>query len=48
MQGAGVLWRYYPPQSIRIVGEGLFSKKFRTQKAEAGLKVMLYNKLMDR
>ena len=45
MPEAGVLRRYYPPQSIRILGEGLFSKKFRTQKAEAGLK---HNKLMDR
>ena len=34
MPEAGVLQRYYPPQSIRILGEGLFSKKFRTQKAE--------------
>ena len=28
----------------RVLGEDLLSKKFRAQKVEAGLKVMLYNK----
>ena len=31
----------------RVIGEDLFSKKFATQKAEAGLKVILYNKFMS-
>ena len=30
----------------RLLGEGLFSK-FATQKAESGLKIMLYNKFMS-
>ena len=30
----------------RVLGENLFSKKFRAQKVEAGLKVMLYNKFI--
>ena len=28
----------------RVLGEDLLSKKFKAQKVEAGLKVMLYNK----
>ncbi len=31
----------------RLLGEGLFSKKFVTQKAESGLEIMLYNKFMS-
>jgi len=31
----------------RVLGEDLLSKKFRAQKVEAGLKVMLYNKFMS-
>jgi hypothetical protein len=31
----------------RVLGEDLFSKKFSTQKAEAGLKIMLYNKFIS-
>jgi hypothetical protein len=31
----------------RILGEDLLSKKFKAQKVEAGLKVMLYNKFMS-
>jgi hypothetical protein len=31
----------------RVLGEDLFSKKFATQKAEAGLKVILYNKFLS-
>lgn len=31
----------------RVLGEDLLSKKFRAQKVEAGLKVMLYNKFMN-
>ena len=30
----------------RVLGEDLFSKKFSTQKVEAGLKIMLYNKFI--
>jgi hypothetical protein len=30
----------------RVLGEHLLSKKFKAQKVEAGLKVMLYNKFM--
>ena len=30
----------------RVLGEDLLSKKFKAQKVEAGLKVMLYNKFM--
>ena len=30
----------------RVFGEDLLSKKFSTQKIEAGLKIMLYNKYM--
>ena len=30
----------------RMLGENLLSKKFKAQKIEAGLKVMLYNKFM--
>ena len=28
----------------RVLGEDILSKKFKAQKVEAGLKVMLYNK----
>lgn len=31
----------------RVFGESLLSKKFKAQKIEAGLKVMLYNKFID-
>jgi hypothetical protein len=31
----------------RVLGENLLSKKFKAQKVEAGLKVMLYNKFMS-
>jgi hypothetical protein len=31
----------------RVLGEDLLSKKFKAQKVEAGLKVMLYNKFMS-
>jgi Transposase DDE domain len=31
----------------RILGEDLLSRKFKAQKIEAGLKVMLYNKFMS-
>lgn len=31
----------------RVFGEDLSSKKFKAQKVEAGLKVMLYNKFMS-
>jgi hypothetical protein len=31
----------------RVLGEELFSKKFKAQKVEAGLKVILYNKFMS-
>ena len=31
----------------RVLGEVLLSKKFKAQKVEAGLKVMLYNKFMS-
>jgi hypothetical protein len=31
----------------RIPGEDLLSRKFKAQKIEAGLKVMLYNKFMS-
>jgi len=31
----------------RMLGENLLSKKFKTQKIEAGLKVMLYNKFIS-
>jgi hypothetical protein len=31
----------------RVIGEDLFSRKFATQKAEAGLKVVLCNKFMS-
>jgi hypothetical protein len=31
----------------RVLGEDLFSKKFKAQKVEVGLKVMLYNKFMS-
>jgi len=31
----------------RVLGEDLLSKKFSTQKVEAGLKVMLYNQFMN-
>lgn len=31
----------------RVLGEDLLSKKFKAQKVEAGLKVMLYNKFMN-
>ncbi|MBV9666733.1 MAG: hypothetical protein JO327_01245 [Nitrososphaeraceae archaeon] len=30
----------------RVLGEGLVSRKFKVQKVEAGLKVMLYNKFI--
>ena len=30
----------------RVLGEDLLSKKFKTQKVEAGLKVMLYNRFV--
>jgi hypothetical protein len=30
----------------RVLGEDLFSKKFRAQKVEGGLKIMLYNKFI--
>ena len=30
----------------RVLGEDLLSKKFKAQKVEAGLKVMLYNRFM--
>ena len=30
----------------RVLGENLLSKKFKAQKVEAGLKVMLYNKFI--
>jgi Transposase DDE domain len=30
----------------RVLGEDLLSKKFKAQKVEAGLKVMLYNKFI--
>jgi hypothetical protein len=29
----------------RVLGEDLLSEKFKAQKVEAGLKIMLYNKL---
>ncbi len=29
----------------RVLGEDILSKKFKAQKVEAGLKVMLYNKI---
>ncbi len=31
----------------RVLGEDLLSKKFKAQKVEAGLKVMLYNKFIS-
>jgi hypothetical protein len=31
----------------RVLGENLLSKKFKAQKVEAGLKVMVYNKFMS-
>ena len=31
----------------RVLGENLLSKKFKAQKVEAGLKVMLYNKFIS-
>jgi hypothetical protein len=31
----------------RVLGEDLLSKKFKAQKVEAGLRVMLYNKFMS-
>ena len=31
----------------RVLGEDLFSKRFKAQRVEAGLKVMLYNKFMS-
>lgn len=31
----------------RVLGEDLLSKKFSTQKVEAGLKVMLYNRFIS-
>jgi len=31
----------------RVLGEDLLSKKFSTQKAEAELKIMLYNKFIS-
>jgi hypothetical protein len=31
----------------RVLGEDIFSKKFKAQKVEAGLKVMLYNKFIS-
>jgi hypothetical protein len=31
----------------RMLGENLLSKKFKAQKVEAGLKVMLYNKFIS-
>jgi hypothetical protein len=34
------------PQS-KVLGENLLSKKFKAQKVEAGLKVMLYNKFIS-
>ncbi len=30
----------------RVLGEDILSKKFKTQKVEAGLKVMLYNRFV--
>jgi DDE family transposase len=32
--------------SLRVLGENLLSRKFKVQKVEAGLKVMLYNKFV--
>jgi hypothetical protein len=31
----------------RVLGEDILSKKFKAQKVEAGLKVMLYNKFIS-
>jgi len=31
----------------RVVGEDLLSRRFKAQKVEAGLKVMLYNKFIS-
>ena len=31
----------------RVLGEDILSKKFKAQKEEAGLKVMLYNKFIS-
>jgi hypothetical protein len=31
----------------RVLGENLLSKKFKAQKVEAGLTVMVYNKFMS-
>ena len=31
----------------RVLGEDLLSRKFKAQKIEVGLKVMLYNKFMS-
>jgi hypothetical protein len=31
----------------RVLGENLLSKKFKAQKVEAGLKVMVYNRFMS-
>ena len=31
----------------RVLGEDLLSKKFKAQKVEAGLKVMLYNRFLS-
>jgi rRNA pseudouridine-1189 N-methylase Emg1 (Nep1/Mra1 family) len=33
--------------SLRVLGEDLLSKKFKAQKIEAGLKIMLYNKFIS-
>jgi hypothetical protein len=35
------------PSIKRVLGEDLLSRKFSTQKVEAGLKVMLYNKFIS-
>jgi hypothetical protein len=32
--------------SLKVLGENLLSRKFKAQKIEAGLKVMLYNKFV--
>ncbi|MGB6626506.1 MAG: hypothetical protein WBE61_00060 [Nitrososphaeraceae archaeon] len=45
--GGGGLWKLYCILvNQKVLGENLLSKKFKAQKIEAGLKVMLYNKFM--
>ena len=48
MQDAGRRWiaEIVFSSIKRVLGENLLSKKFKAQKVEAGLKVMLYNKFM--